>query len=195
MNNALVKVDSVRADIVPLPPYDAEHLEALGKKFCTRIGMPDELFEDAVQEFVLGGLVALKKKLEMIYPGACRTYQHKFGESYVRKFLEREGKYRKRTRALSSDPDHGSDSGIEDFYQDMSTVDPVDEALGTERTNLLMTAVADLTDNDRRVLTMWLDESLSYKKIGKSMGVSHHAIFGRMKRILRRLRIELLELR
>ena len=188
MTDAILKFED-RGSTVPLPPYDAEHLQALGKIYCAQRQVSDDLFEDAVQEFVLGGLTAAKR-LDASKLGSARKYQHKYGEHYVSMFLTRERKHRGPNH-LSIEHEIETLNDVAEFVEaisDETVVDPLDAVIQNEEIRQVRASVRELSAEDNTMLRLWLDYNWSYRKLGNHFGLSPEGARLRMVRILKTIR-------
>ena len=190
MTNAILKRETVQPNVVPMPPYDGEHLEALGKKFCRRLGVSNDLFEDAVHEFVLGGLIAAKRA---DYPSASvRKYQHKYGEYHVMKFLAGESLYHKRNpKSLNQPVGSGDRIEIAKLETDDRVTQPQASLLEDEQMQALRSALGELSARDRELMTLRFVENWSYARLGKHFKMSHETVRRRTMDLLETLREKL----
>lgn len=177
--------------IIPLPPYDAEHLEALGKRFCDKLNVPNEWFEDAVQEFVLGGLTGMKRK--DFLSGSVRAYQYKCAENHVKAYLKRENAFRSRNpKSLQYLIKHDGDA-VEygNLIADEEANDPLELILKKEQGEILQAALDEMSETDRSLLTLKYLEKWSYKRLGQHFQMSHETARSRISDIVETLRIKL----
>ena len=186
MSNAeRINTEQPAVNNVRLPPYDGDHLLALGKKYCASIEVQDSLFEDAVQEFVLGGLLAQRKCNQHKLPP--RSYQYWMGKGYVLNFLNRENRRRKRFRKSLNDECVTNSGQIYEYgstLQDEKVNDPSEEAIFREHMELLLNLLFELPDDQINLLHLRFIEELPFETLGEKFNVTLEAARQRYKRII-----------